>query len=186
MSSIRHDVFISSQRYQFMDEAVQAVTKHPLYVSKLEKITHIALDTIPTKLHSKVQVIFVTTDKKLIKKLMILPRTEETCVTEIWDPEIDPQSNILTMQFLKHTESLYIGTENSIIRLRAYHCARHSSKANCLLAMDPYCGWNDLQQACTHPPDGDPLKRFWIQQANDCPILSSPINGKRRKLTIHR
>lgn len=177
MSTIRHDILISSQRYQFMDEAVQPVTKHPLFVSKLQKITHIALDTISTKLHNKVQVIFVATDKKIIKKLTILPRTKETCVTEIWEPEIDTKSNILIMQFLKHAESLYIGTENAIIRVRAYHCARHSSKANCLLAMDPYCGWNDLQQACTPPPDGDPLKRFWIQQANECSILSSPING---------
>lgn len=129
-----------------MDEAVQPITVHPLFVSKLEKITHIALDTIPTKLHNKMQVIFVATDKKLIKKLTILPRTMELCVTEIWEPEIVKKSKILVMQYLKHAESLYIGTENSIVRIPAYHCARHSSKTNCLSSMDPYCGWNDLLQ----------------------------------------
>lgn len=174
---MRHDFLISSQRFQFMDDAIHPITIHPLFVSKLEKIIHIALDSIPTKLHNRVQVIFVATDKNLIKKLTILPRTNEVCETEIWEPEIDNSSKILNMQFLKHTESLYIGTEKSIVRIPASHCARHSSKANCLLSMDPYCGWNDLQQVCTPPPDNDPLKRFWIQQANECPTLSSPIDG---------
>lgn len=32
-------------------------------------------------------------------------------------------------------------------------------------------------QQCTQPINGDPLKRFWIQHVNECPILSSPING---------
>lgn len=160
-----------------MDEAVQPITVHPLFVSKLEKLTHIALDAISTKLHNKIQVIFVATDKKLIKKLTILPRTKELCVTEIWEPEIDRKSKILVMQYLKHAESLYIGTENSIVRIPAYHCARHSSKTNCLSSMDPYCGWNDLLQECTPPPNGDPHKRFWIQQASECPMLSSLIDG---------
>lgn len=176
MSSIRHDIWISSQRYQLMDEAVQPITTHPVFISKLKRITHIALDSVPTKLHNKVQVIFVATDQNLIKKLLILPRTNETCVIEIWKPKIEGNSRILIMQYLKHTESLYIGTENSIIRIPAQYCARHS-KTNCLLAMDPYCGWNDLQQECTTPPDGDPLKRFWIQHANECAVLTSPIDG---------
>lgn len=160
-----------------MDDAVQPIIAHPLFVSKLEILTHIAIDTIATKLHNKVHVVFVATDRNLIKKLTILPRTKETCVVEIWEPEMSMNSNILILQFLKHTESLYIGTDNSIIRVPAHQCARHLSKANCILAMDPYCGWDDLQQACSPPPDGDPLKRFWIQQANECSILTSPING---------
>lgn len=177
ISSLRHDLLFSSQRYQLMDDAVQPVTLNPLFISELEKITFIALDTIATKQHNKVQVIFIATDKNLIKKLSIQPRTNELCVIEIWKPKIEEDAKILVMQFLKHTESLYIGTQNAIIRVPAQHCARHKTKANCLIAMDPYCGWNDLQQACTAPPDGDALKRFWIQQANECPVLTSPIDG---------
>lgn len=177
MSSKRHEILISSHRFQLMDEAVQPLTVHPLFVSKLERLTHIALDTISTKLHNKVQIIFVATDQNLIKKLSILPRTRESCVVEIWEPQIGQNSKLLTLQFLKQTESLYIGTENSIYRISAQHCSRHISKANCLSSMDPYCGWNDLEQACTAPPDNDPLKRFWIQQANECPVTTSPIDG---------
>lgn len=177
INSVRHDLLISSHRFQLMDEAIQPITKYPLYVTKLERLTHIALDTIATKLHNKVQIIYAATEENLIKKLSILPRTKETCVVEIWQPEIEKNSKILTLQFLKQTESLYIGTDLRTMRVPAQHCGRHTSQTNCILAMDPYCGWNDLQQACTPPPNGDPLKRFWIQQANECPVSTAPIDG---------
>lgn len=175
--SIRHDFMMGSHRYQLMDDAIQPITNEPLFTSKLERFTHIALDAIATKQHNRVQIIYVATEMNLVKKLTILPRTKETCVIEVWQPEADKSSKILTIQFLKHSESLYIGMENSIVRIPAQHCARHLSKANCLNAMDPYCGWNDLQQACTPPPDGDTLKRFWIQQASECPVSTAPIDG---------
>lgn len=167
---------MGSHRFQLMDESVQPITVEPLFTSKLERFTHIALDTVATKLHNKVQVVFVATQQNFIKKLSILPRTKETCVIEIWQPQVDKNSKILTMQYLKQTESLYIGTDNSVLRIPANQCSRHLSRSNCLNAMNPYCGWNDLRQECTPPPDGDPLKRFWFQHANDCP-LDAPIDG---------
>lgn len=176
ISTKRHEILINSHRFQLMDDAVQPLTAYPLFVSKLERLTHIALDTVSTKLHVKMQIIFVATTQNFIKKLTILPRTRESCVVEIWEP-VEKNSKFLTLQYLKQTESLYVGTENSIFRIPAQHCNRHCSKVNCLSAMDPYCGWNDLQQACTAPPENDPLKRFWIQQANECPITTSPIDG---------
>lgn len=175
--TMSHDIWTSSQRYQLMDEAVNPITTYPLHISKLETFTHIALDTIPTKLHDKVQIIFVATDQNLVKKIAIFPSKKETCLIEIWEPEMDKTSKILSLQFLKHTESLYISTKNSIIRVPVQHCDRHKSKANCFLSMDPYCGWDDLQQVCSAAPDGDPQKRFWIQPALNCSIRSSPING---------
>lgn len=172
-----HDYMIGSPYYQLMDESVPAMTQEPLFVSKLERFTHIALDSIATKQHQQVQIIYVATDTNLVKKLSILPRTSETCVIEVWQPNADASSTILSIDYLKHSESLYIGMDASIVRIPAQHCARHLTKDNCLNAMDPYCGWNDLQQACTPPPDGDPLKRFWIQKSNECPVSSAPMDG---------
>lgn len=175
--STRQNLLMGSHRFQLMYEAIQPITIYPLFFSKGERFSHIALDTVATKIHSKVQIIYVATEQNQIKKLSVLTRTKETCVIEIWQPEIEKSSRILTMQFLKQSESLYIGTEKSVVRIPAQHCGRHVTRANCLNAMDPYCGWNDLQQECTSPPDGDPLKRFWIQEVNECPISTAPIDG---------
>lgn len=167
---------MGSHRFQLMNDAVQPIKLKPLFISKLERFTHIALDAVTTKL-LKVLVIYAATDKNLIKKISVLTREMKTCVIETWQLATKEHSKILTLQFLKHTESLYVGTENSVIRISAQHCRRHISRENCLNSMDPYCGWNDLQQACTPPPDGDTLKRFWIQQANECPISTTSIDG---------
>lgn len=176
-ASIRHSQLIDSHRYQLMDQAVQPVSGQPLFYSKLERFTHIALDMIPTKLHENVRIIYIATEAGLVKKISVLPRTKQTCVVEIWQPEMRPESKILTMQFLKHTESLYVGTQNSLLKIPAQHCRRHVSRASCMNAMDPYCGWNDLQSACTPPPNGDTLARFWIQNATDCPVLTAAVDG---------
>ncbi|XP_055305519.1 semaphorin-5A isoform X2 [Sitodiplosis mosellana] len=177
ISSMRHDLLMGSHRFQLMDESVQPITMEPLFMSALERFNHIALDTVATKMHNKLQVLYISTQDNLIKKLSILPRKRETCVIEIWQPEVEKNSKILTLQYLKQTESLYIGTEHSVLRIPSNHCSRHLSRLNCLNAMDPYCGWNDLQQECTPPPDGEPLKRFWFQQANECPLVTAPIDG---------
>lgn len=175
---IRHTQLLDSSRYQLMDQAVQPTTNHPLHFSKLERFTHIALDVIPTKLHENVRIIYVATENGLIKKISVLPRTKETCVIEIWQPEVMGQnSGIRTLEFLKERESLYIGTDIALLRVSAQHCSRHVSKSSCLNAMDPYCGWNELMESCTSPPNGDTLARYWIQNATDCPILTAPVDG---------
>lgn len=43
--------------------------------------------------------------------------------------------------------------------------------------MDPYCGWNELTESCTVSPSGDPLARYWIHNATQCPILNAPVDG---------
>lgn len=174
----RHNMMLDSHRYQLMDQAVQPLSNYPLYHTTGERLTYIALDLIPTKLHEKVRIIYAATTTGLIKKLSVLSRTKDTCVIEKWQPQLPAHaSRILTMDFLKETESLYLGTETSLIRIPAEHCSRHVSRASCLNAMDPYCGWNDLQTACTPPPKGDTLARFWIQNATDCPVLTAPVDG---------
>lgn len=174
--STRRDL-IGSTLYQLMDEAIQPITEQPLYVSKLERFTHITLDSVATKFHQRIQIVYVATENNLVKKLSILARTKETCLIEIWQPEIDSNSKILTMQFLKHTESLYIGSENSIVRIPAQHCGRHLSRSSCENSMDPYCGWSELDEICISAPGGDPLKRYWKQKANECPFSNARIDG---------
>lgn len=175
--SARHSM-MESHRYQLMDQAVQPTANRPLYHSTGERFTHIALDMISTKLHENVRILYVANRDSLIKKLSVLSRTKDTCVIEKWQPQHSSNtSRIMTMQFLKETESLYIGTQTTLMRIPAEHCSRHVSRASCLNAMDPYCGWNDLQSACTPPPSGDTLARFWIQNATDCPILTAPVDG---------
>lgn len=168
-----------SAKYQLMDQAVQATTIHPLHHATNERFTHISLDVISTKLHEKVTMMYVATETGTVKKISVLPRTKNSCVVEIWRTDkisVKP-FKIRTIQYLKNTESLYLGTDDSVLRLPSHNCQRHVSKSSCLNAMDPYCGWNELLQSCTSAPNGDSLTRHWIQNATECPVISAPVDG---------
>lgn len=168
---------LDSARYQLMDQAVQPTNGRPLHHTQLERYTHLALDQISTKLHEQVRIVYVATAGGLVKKISVLPRTKESCVIELWQPEPDASTPILALEFLKETQSLYVGSAAGLMRIGAHHCARHGARASCLNAMDPYCGWNELQEACTPPPQGDTLSRYWLQNATACPVLTAPVDG---------
>ena len=64
--------------------------------------------------------------------------------------------------------SLYIGTENKILKIPVGRCNRYSDLSSCLSAKDPYCGWNSNQLACTTAPDKNALATNWIQEKIEC------------------
>lgn len=101
-----------------MDQAVQPTTTYPLHVSKLERFIHIALDNISTKLHENVRIIYVSTDSGLIKKISVLPRTKETCVIEMWQPDVN-NARIRVIDFLKvwkiETSVVWSGYESQFL-----------------------------------------------------------------------
>lgn len=167
---------LDTSKYQLMENSVLPMQANPLFVERLETLIHISVSKVATKLYEEVRVIYVSNTKGLIKKISILPRTKQSCLIEVLEPE-KPNVKIEVMEFVKATESLYVGTSNSILKIPSQRCSRHPSKLSCMNSKDPYCGWNDLSLSCTVAPNHDPLVSHWYQNATSCPILSSPIDG---------
>ncbi|XP_011154550.1 semaphorin-5B isoform X2 [Harpegnathos saltator] len=163
-----------SKWYQLMDNAVQSTMLEPLHTAILERFTHIAVDITPTKVHRGVTVLYVATTTGLIKKISVLPRTQQTCVVEVWGPLPSPP---MTLQFLKATQSLYVGMEIGLLRIPAVQCYRHRSSQACLNAQDPYCGWDEHLMMCTQAPKQNYLVKHWLQEDTKCPILTDPVDG---------
>jgi chondroitin sulfate proteoglycan 4 len=103
---------LDSSRYQLVDSAVQPSTLHPLYTGRLETLTHIAVHILPTKLHRALHVIYVATVDGLIKKISLLPRTQETCVVEIWKPF--PGDNPIAIRALHYVRETVSGNGTRI------------------------------------------------------------------------
>ncbi|XP_026272666.1 semaphorin-5A [Frankliniella occidentalis] len=160
-----------SSRYQIMDHAIQPTKLLPLYHRRLERLTLTGVDVVPTKHHpGGVHVVYAATDDGVIKKMSVLPGSQETCILELWRPFTDKlPPRYRRMDFLRATESLYIGTEWGVMRIPAQHCARYKTRTTCLAAMDPYCGWNELKEACTPAPNRDPSSGHWQQNPLRCP-----------------
>lgn len=181
-----HGKHLETFKYQLVDNPVQATTTQPLFVAELERFAHISVDVLSTKLHSTVYVIYVSTLDGLIKKLTVLPRTQETCVVEIWQPVPDARIPIQSIQYLKETNSVYVGTESALLRIPSHHCRRHVSRDSCINAMDPYCGWNELEDACTTAPNSNTLEKYWHQSVTSCPVLNAVVDGGMCSLTLPR
>lgn len=47
------------------------------------RFSFIVVDVVPTTIHDGLHVVFVATMDGIIKKLIILPRTQETCLVEV-------------------------------------------------------------------------------------------------------
>lgn len=80
-------------------------------------------------------------------------------------------------------ESVYVGTEDSVMRVPAQHCGRLHSRVACQNSMDPYCGWNELKEQCTTAPNHDALSGYWKQSVTQCPVLIDP--GECRALNVN-
>lgn len=138
------------------------------------RFTHIAVDVTPTKLHRGVTVLYVATTAGLVKKISVLPRTQETCVVEVWGPLPSPA---MTLQFLKDAMSLYVGMETGLLRIPAAQCHRHRNRPACLNAQEPYCGWNEHLMKCDTAPNQNHLANHWLQEVTKCPVLTDPVDG---------
>lgn len=164
-------------KFKLMDNAVKSTSLNPLYTSQLQRFTHITVDVLKNKLHNTVSVIFVATLEGLIKKIT-LHSSGETCLVEIWQttpPNI--HKSIKQMQFLKETNSIYVTRDDSLMQISVSHCNRHASKESCINSMDPYCGWNELEEKCTPPPNLNQYDSNWLQDSSLCPILNAPVDG---------
>lgn len=169
---------LDSERFQLMDQAVQPSTINPLFTSELERLSHIVVDIVPTKHHDGIHVIFVANIEGIIKKLVVVPNTQEACLVE--KIELFPknqQQHIYVLKLLRDTSSLYIGTDSAVLRIPLHRCEKFRTRSECLNAMDPYCGWNEYQLACTTAPNRNPLSAFWEQDTTTCPRINRPVDG---------
>ncbi|EDW72839.2 uncharacterized protein Dwil_GK17220 [Drosophila willistoni] len=176
------DHWLESSRYQLMDQAVQPIGSQPLYHSKLEQFSHIAMDVVQTKTE-QIHMIYVASSGNHIKKLSVKygangNELAQTCLVELWQADDTGSNTFLNMAYLKVSDSLYLGTDLALTKIPAQRCQRHVSQSSCLNAMDPYCGWNELVERCVPQPLEATYYQHW-QQAPvlTCPVVNAPIDG---------
>ncbi|XP_047511358.1 semaphorin-5B [Pieris napi] len=164
-------------RYHLMYDAIQPISGGPVYKATLERFTHVTVDVANTKNVGKQLVVFVATQKSSIIKLAILPRYEGACVVEIWKlKDGNGGYDIQTMQFVKDSMSLYIGSDTGVLRLGSERCSRYKTRSSCVGATDPHCGWDDARENCIRAPP-HLHQTYFIQNTATCPTVSTPVDG---------
>ena len=176
-----NDDLLASQKYQLMDEAVPSVLPAPVFTENQARFGRIAVDVVNIKHQDSqpVHVIFVALDNGSIKKLSYNPHTSQTCLVEILHP-FPAGSNVVVknMKFNSNTASVYLATEEGIVKVPVQRCSRFLTAQECLNAMDPYCGWNKQKRECATSPNKNPRVAYWQQNVISCPITAAPVDGK--------
>jgi len=116
------------------------------------------------------KILYVATADGIVKKISILPRTQQACVVGVWAAD----GPVLSLRVQPQVPAVFLGLEDRVLRVPTSLCFRHRTRAACTRAMDPHCGWNDVLSKCTSAPDNNPLTGYWHQTVSECPVLSSP------------
>ncbi|XP_013785348.1 semaphorin-5B-like [Limulus polyphemus] len=169
---------VDADRFKLMDDAVQASYSRPVYMAEFERFSKVVVDVVPTKFSEGIHVLFVVTLEGIIKKLILVPKTNQACIIEVihvFPPNSTEQ--IISMKLLTDTSSLYVGTETELMSIPLHRCERFKDKNSCLNSMDPYCGWNRHELQCTTAPYRSPHSSFWEQSPTGCPNKVIPVHG---------
>lgn len=148
--------------YQLMDQPVQHSHGKPFMFSTKEYYKFIAVDIIKTKHYDSVEVFFIgTRDGKLLKYVK-WPHLDEACLFDTIQL-VNSSDRLLSMKYLKDTQSLYFGTEKQVIRMLVHRCHVHHTREECVSSGDPYCGWNKDRLKCVKAPGNNHASEHWTQ-----------------------
>lgn len=149
--------------YQLMDNAVQPVNGRPFMISKNEYFKFIAVDVIKTRYHDFVEVFFIATKDGKLLKYVQWPFLTESCLVDQFQLVDSSHDSILSMKFLKDTQSLYLGTQREVLRVSVHRCHIFYTKEQCMSSGDPYCGWSETKMKCISAPGNNYRSPNWLQ-----------------------
>ncbi|KAK2822272.1 hypothetical protein Q5P01_022337 [Channa striata] len=157
-----------------MDQAIQPIGQKPLLVRRGATFTRIIVDQVRAADGEKHRVMFIGTEEGTLLKA--LNHNGEMFIIE----EIElfqPPKPIKILKISNLTGQLYAGSDYGAVQVSLATCERSSSCMDCVLARDPYCGWDKVTGKCivlsssqreliqsvkdgdaSHCPNADPVK----------------------------
>lgn len=183
-----------------MDQVIQPIGDKPLLVRRGATFTQIIVNQMKAADGNKYPVMFIGTDKGTVLKAVNYDGEmfiiEEVQIFHPRQPiKILKISNI-TIQGV-HGQ-LYAGSDTGVAQIPLATCERSSSCMDCVLARDPYCGWNSALGKCvfiskSHReiiqsvkvgdaslcPDADPIKpvNLSVREGEDLKLSCLPLSS---------
>uniref|UniRef100_UPI00398ECD69 semaphorin-4G n=1 Tax=Pristiophorus japonicus TaxID=55135 RepID=UPI00398ECD69 len=127
------------KKHPLMDEEVSPVGGHPIFVKKNVNYTKIVVDTITALDEKEYNVMFIGTVDGWLHKVVNIGSSMHMIEEIQLYKEPQPVESLV----LASTQRmLYIGSQSAVIQLPLASCRKYSTCFDCVLARDPYCGWD--------------------------------------------
>ncbi|XP_076000796.1 semaphorin-4E [Genypterus blacodes] len=164
-----------------MDQAIQPIGHKPLLVRKRTTFTRIIVNQVQAADGEKYHVMFIGTEEGSILKAVNYDGEmfiiEEVQVFQGPEP-------IKILKFSNVTGQLYAGSQHGAVQIPLATCGRSFSCMDCVLARDPYCGWDKTTAKCTTLSNA---KRELIQSVKEgnaslC-VDSNPVTPENKSVS---
>ncbi|XP_063291099.1 semaphorin-4G [Pelobates fuscus] len=125
--------------HPLMYEKVKPVGEQPLLMKKNVLYTRIAVDRVTALDNKQYDVLFIGTGDGWIHKAV----ATDSAVYIIEEIQVfkSPQP-VENLVISKTQNSLYIGSQSAVLQISLSGCSRYTSCYECILAKNPYCGWD--------------------------------------------
>ncbi|XP_051883650.1 semaphorin-4G-like [Pristis pectinata] len=127
------------KKHPLMDEDVRPVGGRPLFTKKHVNYTKIVVDTVTALDDKQYNVMFIGTDDGWIHK--VVSSEGSTHIIEEIQLYEEPQP-VESLVLARAQGTLFIGSQSGVIQLPVSSCRSYPSCWDCVLARDPYCGWD--------------------------------------------
>lgn len=152
-----------------MDQAIQPIGEKPLLVRRGATFTRIIVNQVQAADGEKYHVMFIGTEEGTMLKAVNY-KGEMFIIEEV--QLFEPREPIKILKFSNVTGQLYAGSDYGAAQIPLATCGRSSSCLDCVLARDPYCGWDKTVGKCVSLSNS---QRALIQSVKDgdaslCPV----------------
>ncbi|KAM9439182.1 semaphorin-4E-like isoform 1-T2 [Clarias gariepinus] len=164
-----------------MDQAVEPSSKEPLLVKKGAAFTSIVVASTTALDGSIHQVMFIGTASGSVLKAVNYD--EETVITE----EVQLFAHSVPVKILRLSTTmgqLYAGSDVAAVQMPLSSCDHYTSCMDCVLARDPFCGWDLISNSCVAinsiQPDthSEVVQSLRDGKASRCPAVESSTTIK--------
>uniref|UniRef100_A0A3B5AG26 Semaphorin-4E-like n=1 Tax=Stegastes partitus TaxID=144197 RepID=A0A3B5AG26_9TELE len=140
-------VFVKN--HPLMDGVVTPITGKPLLVQTLTRFSKIVVDQVTSLDGQQHQIMLIGTGsgpQTGVYKAVRFDGEDGRIIEELQLFQ-DPQP-VDFLQLSSKTGQLYSGTDDAAVQVDLRDCRRYTSCDDCLLARDPYCGWDKSRGQC--------------------------------------
>ncbi|XP_077776390.1 semaphorin-7A-like isoform X1 [Podarcis muralis] len=131
-----------------IDSVIYPDEEHPLYIlQNNDTYTQVVVDSVQDAAGISRDVLFLGTAKGKIHK--VLRSKDQTVIVAELSP-FKKEAPVSSMILDDDSGHLYASTEFEVVRLQLADCDQYKENCwKCILARDPYCGWDGEQKTCS-------------------------------------
>ncbi|KAI7807148.1 putative semaphorin-4B-like [Triplophysa rosa] len=178
------DSVLNTVKKTFLTEhAVRPVGNKLLLSSTKELYSRLAVQRIRAANGQKYTLLYLLTESGFLHKVVLLDKGPHT-IEEI---QIFKQPQIVKNLILSSSKSvIFVGSSEGVIRVPVSSCSVYPNCAECVLARDPFCGWDSENGVCTTVSSTRPNLQQDVEDGNVTEQCTEFINTAAGPATVTR